>query len=82
MTTHQVGPDTASMQYEIRVDGHLDTRWATWFDGLSLTKEHDGTTVISGPVEDQAALHGLLLRLRDVGIPLISVTPTQEGNLS
>ena len=62
-------------QYEIRVEGHLGARWAAWFDGLSLTDEDDGTTVIRGPVVDQAALHGLLQKLRDVGIPLVSLTP-------
>lgn len=73
------------MQYEIRVDGHLGTRWAAWFDGLAITSESDGTTVLRGPLVDQAALHGLLQKLRDVGIPLISLTqvsphePT-EGN--
>lgn len=61
------------MQYEIRVDGHLGTRWAAWFDGLAITGERDGTTVLRGLVADQAALHGLLQKLRDVGIPLISL---------
>jgi hypothetical protein len=61
-------------QYEIRVKGHLAHRWAAWLDGLSVTNEDDGTTVISGRVVDQAALHGLLHKLRDVGIPLISLT--------
>ena len=73
------------MQYEIRVDGHLGTRWAAWFDGLSITTEDDGTTVLCGSVVDQAALHGLLQKLRDLGIPLIALTPlpakdTPEGN--
>ena len=63
------------MQYEIRVEGHLGTRWAAWFDGLSVTSGDDGTTSLRGPVVDQAALHGLLQKLRDVGIPLISLTP-------
>ena len=63
-----------STEYEIRVKGHLDARWSAWFDGLSLTREPDGTTVISGAVVDQAALHGLLQKLRDVGMPLISIT--------
>jgi hypothetical protein len=71
------------VQYEIRVDGHLDTRRAAWFDGLSITAEADGTTVLRGSVVDQAALHGLLQKLRDVGIPLLSLTPadapTPEG---
>lgn len=59
--------------YEIRVKGHLDARWSDWFDGLSLRHERDGTTVIHGPVVDQAALHGLLRRVRDPGLPLVSV---------
>ena len=60
--------------YEIRLKGHLDTRWAAWFDGLSLTLESDGNTLIYGLVADQAALHGLLQKVRDVGLPLVSVT--------
>jgi hypothetical protein len=62
-----------SGRYEIRLDGHLDDRWAAWFDGLSLTHESDGTTVIHGSVVDQAALHGLLQKVRDLGLPLLSV---------
>jgi hypothetical protein len=61
-------------RYEIRLKGHLDTRWAAWFDGLSLTNESDGITLIQGPIADQAALHGLLQKVRDVGLPLVSVT--------
>jgi len=64
-------------RYEIRVKGHLDSRWATWFDGLTLTHESDGTTLIHGPVVDQAALHGLLQKVRDVGLPLVSVTQVE-----
>ena len=60
--------------YEIRLKGHLDARWAAWFDGLSLTQECDGTTVIRGSVIDQAALHGLLSKVRDLGLPLVAVT--------
>ena len=60
-------------QYEIRLQGHLEARWAAWFDGLTLTREGDGTTLIHGPVVDQAALHGLLQKVRDVGLPLVSV---------
>ncbi len=63
--------------YEIRLGGHLDPRWAAWFDGLRLTNESDGTTVIRGPVPDQSALHGLLQKLRDVGLSLISVTQVE-----
>jgi hypothetical protein len=61
-------------RYAIRLKGHLDTHWATWFDGLTLTHESDGTTLIRGQVTDQAALHGLLQKIRDLGLPLVSVT--------
>ena len=61
-------------QYEIRLKGHLEARWTACFDGLSLTQESDGTTVIRGAVIDQAALHGLLSKVRDLGLPLIAVT--------
>jgi hypothetical protein len=61
------------VQYEIRVRGHLGPRWAGWFDGLDLTNEVDGTTVLRGTVADQAALHGLLQRVRDLGLPLVSL---------
>ena len=67
-------------QYEIRLQGHLDARWAAWFDGLTLTREGDGTTLIRGQVVDQAALHGLLQSLRDLGITLLSLIPlTADG---
>jgi len=65
--------------YEIRVSGRLSPRWATWFDGLTLTNEEDGTTVLSGAVVDQAALHGLLQKLRDLGLTLLSLTRTAPG---
>ena len=61
-------------RYEIRLRGHLETRWAAWFEGMTLSHERDGSTVLSGPVVDQAALHGLLQKVRDIGLPLISVT--------
>ena len=63
-----------SGEYEIRLQGHLAGRWTAWFDGLTLTRESDGTTVIRGPATDQAALHGLLQKVRDTGLPLVSVT--------
>jgi hypothetical protein len=65
-------------RYEIRVKGHLDSRWAAWFDGMSLINESDGTTTIHGLVVDQAALHGLLQKLRDTGLPLLSVTQVER----
>ncbi len=61
-------------RYQIRLEGHLERRWAAWFDGLNLITESDGTTIIDGPVTDQAALHGLLQKVRDIGLPLLSVT--------
>ena len=61
-------------RYEIRLTGHLDARWSDWFDGLTLTREAEGTTLLEGPVVDQAALHGLLQKVRDTGLPLVSVT--------
>ncbi len=63
-----------SPHYEIRVEGRLGSRWTAWFDGLGITTDDDGNTVIRGSLVDQAALHGLLQKLRDVGIPLVSLT--------
>lgn len=60
--------------YEIRIRGRLDSRWSAWFDGLALRPQRDGTTTLSGTVVDQSALHGLLTKVRDTGLPLISVT--------
>jgi hypothetical protein len=63
-----------SERYEIRIQGHLDNRWNGWFSGLTLTREDSGETVLTGPVVDQAALHGVLRKVRDLGMPLLSVT--------
>jgi hypothetical protein len=68
-------------QYEIRLKGHLEPRWTAWFDGLSLSQQSDGTTVIRGAVIDQAALHGLLSKVRDLGLPLIAVTQVDPKQL-
>jgi hypothetical protein len=61
------------MLYQIRLKGHLTTQWADWFDGLEISLEDNGDTLLTGSVIDQAALHGLLKKVRDIGIPLISV---------
>jgi hypothetical protein len=69
------------VQYEIVVNGHLSPRWAAWFDGFAITCEPDGTSVLRGVVVDQAALHGLLQKLRDLGIPLLALNQLDpEGN--
>jgi hypothetical protein len=77
-TGHQVGSYVRLVQYEVVIDGQLGARWAAWFEGFAITGEADGTTVLRGFVVDQAALHGLLQRLRDIGIPLISLTPAED----
>jgi hypothetical protein len=67
-------------EYEIRVKGRLASRWAEWFDGMTLTPGEDGTSVISGVVADQSALHGLLRKLGDLGVPLVSVTRSRPND--
>ncbi len=66
--------------YQIRLKGQLGAEWAEWFEGLAVTLEEDGNTLLTGPLADQAALHGLLKKIRDLGMPLISVCPVEpEG---
>jgi hypothetical protein len=65
------------MIYQIRIKGHLDQQWTDWFEGLAITLEEDGDTLLTGSVVDQAALHGLLKKVRDLGMPLISVEPVK-----
>ena len=62
-----------SQAYQIRIKGYLNDSWSEWFEGLTITHEEDGTTVLTGPVADQPALHGLLVKIRDLGLPLVSV---------
>jgi hypothetical protein len=65
--------------YQIRIKGHLGQQWADWFEGLTITLEENGDTLLTGPVVDQAALHGLLKKVRDLGMPLVSVSPLEPG---
>jgi hypothetical protein len=65
--------------YQIRINGHLSQQWMDWFDGLIITLEEDGDTLLTGRVADQAALHGLLKKVRDLGLPLVSVNPVGPG---
>ncbi len=65
--------DSKTLVYQIKIQGHLGDQWADWFEGLSITLEKNGTTLLTGPVADQAALYGLLRRVRDLGLPLLSV---------
>ena len=67
------------MVYQIRIKGHLGHHWIDWFGGLTITLEDNGDTLLTGPVVDQAALHGLLRKVRDLGMPLVSISPANPG---
>jgi hypothetical protein len=67
------------MVYQIRIKGHLGQQWTEWFEGLAITLEENGDTLITGPVIDQAALHGLIKKVRDLGMPLLSVDPVKRN---
>jgi len=80
--SNELEPKTDPSQpvvYQIRLKGHLGSQWTDWFGGLTITLEEDGDTLLTGPVVDQAALHGLLKRVRDLGMPLVSVSPVKTG---
>lgn len=65
--------------YEIRISGHIDQGWSDWFDGLTIIATEDGDTLLTGPIRDQAQLHGLLAKVRDLALPLVSVNPIQQA---
>lgn len=73
------GPDLAVF-YQIRIKGHLGQQWQDWFQGLVITLEEDGNTLLTGSVIDQPALHGILKKIRDLGMPLLSVNPVAPGS--
>jgi hypothetical protein len=74
-----IGARSEAGTYEIRLAGHLDARWAAWFEGLAVSREGDGITTISGSIADQAGLHGVLQRVRDLGLPLLSLRQVEAG---
>jgi len=75
MSSEPVRPDV----YRIVLKGQLDPDWSDWFDGLTITPAASGETILSGPIADQAALHGLLIKIRDLGLPLLSLTRLEDG---
>jgi hypothetical protein len=68
--------------YQFRIKGHLGPQWADWFPGLSIALEDNGDTLLTGPVTDQSSLHGLLKKVRDLGMPLVSVSPIEKGKIN
>ena len=77
---HMLHP-TEPHAYQIRLKGHLGPQWADWFGGLTISLEENGDTLLTGPIPDQAALHGLFKKIRDLGLPLLAVVPLEiEGN--
>ena len=84
MANNRLNPETdpdRPVVYQIRIRGQLGREWTDWFGGLTITLEENGDTLLTGPVVDQAALYGLLRKVRDLGMPLISVSPVEPGRL-
>jgi hypothetical protein len=80
--THNANTDLdQSMVYQIRVEGHLSQQWTDWFGGLIVTREENGDTLLTGPVVDQSALYGLLKKVRDLGMALVSVKRVEPGSM-
>jgi hypothetical protein len=80
--SNQLEPEPTPIRpvvYQIKIKGHLGSQWTDWFCGLTITLEDNGDTLLTGPLVDQAALHGLLKRVRDLGMPLVSVSPVEPG---
>jgi hypothetical protein len=78
--SHTKTNSSQPITYQIRIEGHLDDQWADWFSGLSITLEENGDTLLTGPVIDQAALFGLLKKVRNLGLPLISIVRVDTSN--
>lgn len=76
---HPHSADDQPALYRLRLRGHLGAAWEAWFDGMTVVREPDGTTLLTGAVVDQAALHGLLKRIRDLGVPLIAVERVDDA---
>jgi hypothetical protein len=82
MMSNQLNPDAdpgQPMIYQIRLHGHLGPQWTGWFEGMTITLGDNGDTLLTGPMVDQAALHGLLRKVRDLGLPLLAVTIVKRG---
>ena len=77
----QENDSTHPMVYQIRIKGQLDSQWADWFEGLTITLDENGDTLLTGPLTDQSALHGLLKKVRDLGMTLVSVVPLQPNEI-